>query len=236
MTNQSATTQVTHVRVGVEELVRALPDEGVPSPTYFVGGREYPMLTNPNCKVCTIDPVETRIYIEQQVVKTNGKWTMIANSIPPSLGVSRRNLYDHWHNGHMPVAVALRVGMAQRHALEAGLDIDDEITSLHDEFSFLHNVLEHVQEDVAEGRARFEPQHAVMAARALLDFKKKTEVGDLDASIHRDILIGLTQSMQEVLPPELRAALMDRLRSNPHVEVALRKYLAQPALPPKEEA
>src|SRR3954453_6015358 len=100
--------------------VRTGPQGGASIVMYRVGGRQYPLKTVGQCKVCSS---EGRLAIEQEVANGRG-YAAIIKSLDEGHDLTPRNISDHVRNGHMPLEISTVREIIDERARIRGMSIE----------------------------------------------------------------------------------------------------------------
>jgi len=136
-----------------------------------VGGRSYPVVTESRCRVCCSDQRER---IEEETV--SGKpWHAVAASLDPGVGISARNVRDHFANGHLPVKASTVQALADRQAHQRGEVVEQAVTVVVDHLDFLKTVVGDVKTQVLTGETRPTVRDAIAASALLAQYEPAPE-------------------------------------------------------------
>lgn len=134
--------------------------------TYRLGGRNYPMRTAPNCRVCQ-SPYRLRV---EQELAAGRVYARIASSLPEDADLSARNVSEHYKNGHMPLEVEASRRILERRAEDRGRDIERGVDALVDGMALAESVVQKTYEALQRGDIRPELIDGLRAAKLLEDY------------------------------------------------------------------
>jgi hypothetical protein len=141
--------------------------------TYRTGGRDYPLKTVRNCKVCK-SPY--RFDIEEHII--GGRtYKRIIDSLPEDHEVSADSVKRHYLNGHMPLEQSVHRQMVERRASQIGKSIDDAADSLIDGITLLESVVQRTFDRLASGEVKPELRDGVQAASLLAQLGEYDQQG-----------------------------------------------------------
>ena len=166
---------------------------------YQVGGRQYPMRTQPECFVCQ-SPL--RAEIETQLLKGYG-YAAIARHLPEDSGIQQHNIEQHLKRGHLPLELTVRRAIMEDRATALGKQIEDAEGSIIDHLSFARMGLQRVFERMAEGYLQPDIKDGIEFAKLII--KMEELAGDGQALDQQVIFRGFLEWMkviQRVCTPE----------------------------------
>lgn len=195
---------------------RALRQSAV---TYRVGGREYPMKTVHQCKVC-VSP--HRFDIEEYLI-AGRTYRKIIEALPEGHDLNERNVKTHYLNDHLPLEQAGIRAIVESRAQKLGKSIEDSVTSLVDGVTLAQTVVQKTFEDIASGRMSPDVKDGMAAAKFLADLGEYDEGGADMVAITEAFMVYHEQA-QEVMSPEQFEAFGQMLAANPVLKALAAKY------------
>lgn len=187
--------------------------------TYRIGGREYPLKTNRQCKVC-MSPY--RFDIEEAIV-AGRVYKKIVDSLPEGHGLTIKNVQSHYYNDHMPLAVSTTREIVERRAQQVGKRIEDSIESLIDGMTLLDTVVQKTFEAVAAGEIKPELTDGIRAARILAALGEFDQSG-LDQHAIVEAFTVYQEQAQSVMSPEQFAEFGRLLENSPVLRALAARY------------
>lgn len=184
-----------------------------------MGGKEYPVKRNRNCKVCNSD---YRFDIEDGLI-TGSKYANIVADLPEGHGLSARNVMDHYNNGHLPLDQTRVRAIEEAHAERMGRDIQQGAEDLVDGITLLKVVVQKTFERVARGEVTPELTDGVRAAAALGQLGEYDE-GGADSQAMTEAFMIYMESAQEHMTAEQFEQFGESLDSNPVLKALSEKY------------
>lgn len=178
--------------------------------TYKIGGREYPLITNRNCKVC-MSPY--RFDIEDYIVKGR-VYRKIVEALPEDSGLTVANVKNHYYNNHMPLDVSTTRAITERRAQRVGKSIEEGVESLIDGMTLAETVVQKTFERIASGEIKPDLADGLRAATLLAQMGEYEQSG-VDQHAIIEAFIIYHESAQEFMTPEQFEAFGDALESNP---------------------
>lgn len=179
--------------------------------TYRVGGREYPMRTNRQCKVC-MSP--HRFDIEQDLV-SGRTYQKIIDHLPEDADLTSRNVKDHYLNNHMPLDITNQRAIIEAQAQRVGKRIEDGAEELVDGVTLAKSVVMKTFEDIASGRIQPEVRDGLRAMKLLADLGEYDEAGGLDMAALTDAFVIYHENARAHMSAEQFSAFEAALESNP---------------------
>lgn len=178
--------------------------------TYKIGGREYPLVTNRQCKVC-MSPY--RFDIEEHIV-LGRVYKKIIEGLPEGHGLTTANVKNHYYNGHLPMAVSATREIVERRAEQVGKRIEDATESLIDGLTLAETVVQKTFERIASGEIEPDLLDGMRAAKLLAQMGTYDQ-GGVDQHAIVEAFIIYHEAAQEHMTPEEFEAFGDALNSNP---------------------
>lgn len=191
--------------------------------TYRVGGREYPMIRNRQCKVC-MSPY--RLNIEESLVagRTYGK---IINHLPEDHELSVRNVKDHYYNGHMPMEVSATRQIVEVQAQRVGKRIEDAAQSLVDGVTLAHTVIQQVFESLVKHEEVPSTRDGLRAVKMLADLGEYDSAGGMDMEAMVEAFMVYHDTAEAHMAPEEFDHFQEALESNPVLKALEQRYRDQ---------
>lgn len=187
---------------------------------YRVGGREYPLKTNRQCKVC-MSP--HRFDIEDDLI--NGRtYRKIVESLPEGHDLVVANVKNHYLNGHLPLEQAATRQIIEARAERVGKSIEDATQSLVDGLTLAEVVVQKTFEGIASGEIAPDLKDGLAAAKFLADFGEYDEDGGTDMVAVSEAFMVYHETAAEVMTPEQFKAFGEMLTSSPVLRALAAKY------------
>jgi len=187
---------------------------------YRVGGREYPLQTNRQCRVC-MSP--HRFDIEEALI--NGRtYRKIIESLPDGHDLVMANVKNHYLNGHLPLEQAATRQIVEARAERVGKSIEDAAQSLVDGLTLAEVVVQKTFEGIASGEIAPDLKDGLAAAKFLADFGEYDEGGGTDMLAVSEAFMVYNDAAAEVMTPEQYRAFGALLNSNPVLKALAAKY------------
>lgn len=187
--------------------------------SYRVGGREYPMKTNRQCKVC-MSP--HRFDIEEEIV-SGRTYRKIVDHLPEGHDLTTRNIKDHYYNGHMPMAISATREIVERRAQQVGKRIEDSVESLIDGMTLAQTVIQKTFESIARGEQTPDIREGLAAAKLLAALGEYDE-GGMDMSAITEAFMVYHEHAQEFMNPEQFERFGQALSANPVLKALASRY------------
>ena len=175
-----------------------------------VGGRDYPAVSEPRCRVCCSN--DFRLRVENEII-AGRTWSMIAGDLPTEAELTARHIGDHYRNGHMPVQEATVVRAIEQQAEERGEPYEAVVEASAAHLDLCRAVVGRVNQRIVVGTLEPGVRDAIAAAALLAKF----DPGPPDTS-ERDVLEAFTayhDTARELLSPEMFREFGHRLSANP---------------------
>jgi hypothetical protein len=203
--------------------VRGLGAPSNSAVTYRVGGREYPLKTNRQCKVC-MSPF--RFDIEEALI--GGRtYRKIVEALPEGEHeLVPENVKNHYLNGHLPTAQSAHRQIIEARASRVGKAVDDSVEQLVDGVTLAQVVVQKSFEAIAEGRMAPDMKDALSAAKFLADLGEYDE-GGTDMLAVSEAFMAYHDTAAELMTPEMFEAFGRMLASNPVLKALAAKYEGQ---------
>lgn len=176
---------------------------------YRVGGRQYPLKTVAQCKVCSSP---NRLTIEQEVANARS-YVAIIKSLPEGHDLNPRNIRDHYANGHMPLEVETMRSIIDERARIKGVSIETGTAALVDEAAFAQVVLQKTYERMAKGEIEPTIRDGLRAGVLLHNIGLAAEGGD-QADLVQAFVVYM-ETAQSLMPPQMWDEFGKRLGENP---------------------
>lgn len=187
---------------------------------YRLGGREYPLRSVPQCKVCQS---HYRVEIERGLIKSYG-YTAIHRSLPEQAKneLSIRNIQEHVTRGHLPVDESIRRVVMEARAREIGVSVEDAETALVDHISFARVGLQKVFSSMAEGRLEPDVKDGIAFASLLAKIEERAGDGVDEEMVFNGFMAQL-KAMRQVCSPEQMREIASLLHKDPVMRALLAK-------------
>lgn len=187
--------------------------------SYRVGGREYPMKTVRQCKVCR-SPY--RFDIEQAIV-LGRTYRKIIEHLPEDHELTSENVKNHYLNGHLPMEVSVTRQIVEKRAEQVGKSIEDSVDSLIDGMTLAQTVVQKTFESIARGEQEPDIREGLAAAK-LLAVLGEYDDGGLDMAAITEAFMVYHESAQEFMSPDQFEAFGKALSKNPVLKALARRY------------
>lgn len=187
--------------------------------TYRVGGREYPMKTVRQCKVCR-SPY--RFDIEQAIV-SGRTYRKIIEHLPEDHELTAENVKNHYLNGHLPMEVSVTREIVERRAQQVGKRIEDSAESLIDGMTLAQTVVQKTFEAIARGDQQPDIREGLAAAK-LLAMLGEYDNGGMDVSAITEAFMVYHEHAQEFMSPEQFEKFGKALSNNPVLRALASRY------------
>lgn len=216
------------------------PSRGAASHTavYRVGGREYPLKTNPNCYVCNSPH---RVQIEEGVLK-GYSYASVARGLPDRtpdevIQIQPRHISDHVKNRHLPMDLVVRRAIMEERATQIGKSIEDAETAIIDHIGFARLGLQRVVERMAAGEIKPSMQDGIEFAKILLKLDEiMGDQGGVDQQVIFRGFLSYMQAIQGVCTPDQVREIGKRISRDPVIRGLLQKATAENTVEVEEEA
>lgn len=175
---------------------------------YRVGGREFPLVSNSQCKVCCSPH---RMEIEREVISGHG-YSGIAKRWSEDWEVTSRNVRDHYQ-AHMPATLAAAREIVDRRARAMGLNIEAANEVLVDHISFAETVVHKAFERIASGDVVPTVKEGIAAARLLAAVEGTSE--GIDHEVMAEAFAVYMESAQAEMTPVQWERFGRRITSSP---------------------
>lgn len=190
---------------------------------YRVGGRQYPMKSAPQCKVCqhhSRQQIESlilqgvgyaaivrRLGLHEEVTDDQGRVVVQA--------LTSRNVGEHIHNGHMPVNESITRVIMEDRARELGRDFEGDEANLADHITFARVSVARVFQRLQSGEIEPTMRDAIRLTTLLarIDLQAAEEGMDQDAML-RGFAVYM-EAMREECTPQQIAAIGRRIVNDP---------------------
>lgn len=189
--------------------------------TYRLGGRDYPLRTVAQCKVCSSPH---RFEIEQEIA-SGRVYKKIVESLriqDEGLDLNVKNLANHYSNGHMPLEQEASRRILENRAEKRGLDTQNGVDSLVDGMALAETVVQKTYEAIQRGEIKPDLKDGLTAARILETFAP-VETG-ANAEIYAQAFMVYHEIAQMLMPAGQFEEFGRRLSSNPTLKALIARY------------
>ena len=188
--------------------------------TYRVGGREYPLKTQRNCKVC-MSP--HRFDIENMLI-AGRTYRKIHEALPDDdHELVIENIKNHYLNGHLPTEQAATRQIVEARAQRVGKALDDSVEQLVDGVTLAQVVVQKSFEAIANGEMAPDMKDALSAAKFLADLGEYDE-GGADMLAVSEAFMVYHELAEEVMDAEQFRRYGQMLKTNPVLRALAAKY------------
>lgn len=187
--------------------------------TYRIGGREYPMKSQRNCRVC-MSPY--RFEVEKDLV-AGRVYRRIVEGLPEDAELSVHSVQRHFLNGHMPTEVSATRAIVENRAAELGKIIEDEVDSVIDGVTLARTVVEKTFQRIANGEIEPGVRDGLRAFKMLADYGEYDE-GGADMMAITEAFMVYHENAQAFMTPEQFEAFGQALESSPVLKSLAAKY------------
>lgn len=184
---------------------------------YRLGGRQYPMQSVSNCKVCQSS---YRLEIERSLIRSYAP-ASIYRSLPPEAqeALSVRNITDH-ANKHLPLDHAIRQAAVTARTRELNRDIETVEGALADHILFARVGLQRVYERLVDGSVQPDIKDGIAFAQLLLKVEQEIE-GGLDAEMYAQGFMVYMAALQRVCNPDQIRQMGEIIHESPILNALL---------------
>lgn len=184
---------------------------------YRLGGRTYPMRSEPKCKVCQ-SPY--RVEIERSLIRSYGP-TAVHRSLPVKAQeqISVKNISDH-AKAHLPVDHTIRQAAIQARAQELGTDFESAEGALVDHIVFARLGLQQVYERMADGEIKPSVQDGIAFAQMLLKVEEAAGGGLDEEMMARGFMVYM-RAMRQVCTPAQIQQMSEIIQQDPIMKALL---------------
>lgn len=184
-----------------------------------VGDTTVPYKTEPGCKVCASG--QHRLGIESRIA-AGEVYSAIVRALPADLGLTPRNLADHYRNGHTGAQHAAVRLVTARKAESTSRAVESLTEAVAGNLGFAHAVVGRVQQRMARGDVEPEVRDALAALRLIAQAEMAAgERHTADEFI--TVMLILIEMAREIMTPAQWDTWTDGLAANP----LLRDLMAQ---------
>jgi hypothetical protein len=200
----------------------ANPSEQVPAPqtsatvvrsvvTYRLGGREYPLRSEPKCLVCQSPH---RVEIERGLLRAYSP-TSVYRTLPEQAqaSLSVKSIGSHARQ-HMPVDHVVRQAFIRERTEELGKDYEEIEGSLVDGIVFARTGLQKVYEDMMEGKIQPDVKDGIAFAQFLSKAEDQAG-GDIDLDVAALGFMEYLAVLRAVCTPEQIQAMAQAISESP---------------------
>lgn len=188
---------------------------------YRLGGRDYPLRTVAQCKVCSSPH---RFEIEKELA-AGRVYKKIVESLliqDPDCDLNPKNVADHYRNGHMPLEVEASRRIVERRAEQRGLDVVAGVDSLVDGVTLAETVVQKTFEAIQRGEIKPDLKDGLTAARLLETFAP-ADTG-ADASVYAQVFMVYHETAQMLMTQSQFDEFGRRLSDNPVLKALIARY------------
>lgn len=175
-----------------------------------LGGRLYPLRTEPRCKVCNSPH---RLQVERGLVASYG-YRAIIRTLPDDHGLTDRNLKDHVANGHLPLEQMARRVLVEERAREIGLSIENTDGPLGDHITLARLTVQDAIERLLKGELKPTLGEALQAAKLLNDYGLWGG-SEIDREAITEAFTAYWEAVTREVDPETMGRISRRLTANP---------------------
>lgn len=183
---------------------------------YRIGGREYPMISEPQCHVCQS---EQRREIEQHILDGAG-WATVHRRLPEATQaqISVDSIKRHARK-HLPADLHVRREIIEQRAKEIGRSIEDD-TSLGDYITFARLGVQRVMDRLARGEIDPDIQDGIALANFLLKAEQLAG-GEVDQDAVTQTFVVWARAMQRNVPAEVFSKIMRDIGEDPIIKALI---------------
>lgn len=188
---------------------------------YRLGGRDYPLRSVAQCKVCSS---RHRFEVEKEIA-AGRVYQRIVDSLlieDPDCDLSAKNLAHHYRNNHMPLEVEATRRIAERRAEQRGLDVANGVDSLVDGVVLAETVVQKTYEAIQRGEIKPDMRDGLAAARLLETFAP-AETG-ADAATYAQVFMVYHETAQMLMTPSQFDEFGRRLSDSPILKALIARY------------
>lgn len=188
---------------------------------YRCGGREYPLKTFANCRVCRS---KERFEVERLILE--GKtYRTIVESISPDAELTIRNVGEHYRNEHMPSWATTMRSIIEARGEAVGKQVDEGIENLVDGITMAETVVQRTFVRIASGELDPEIKDGLRAFKMLSDLGVYDPGGGgLNQQMYTEAFSAYHSEVADLLSSEQFAALSQALNANPVLRALSQRY------------
>lgn len=213
------------------EPVRGVRQGAAALVTYRLGGRDYPLRSVAQCKVCRSPQ---RFHVETEIA-SGRTYTRIHKDLllaDESCDLTVENLRDHYKNGHMPLEVEASRAIIERRAVERGKDIQRGVDPIVDGMALAEIVVQKTVEAMQRGEIKPDMKDGLMAARLLETFAP-VEQG-ADQNTYATAFMVYHETAQQIMTTSQFEEFGRQLKANPTLKALVARY-SEGQVEPEEE-
>lgn len=200
---------------------------------YRLGGREYPVRTVGQCKVCQSPH---RFSIESEIASGRAYRRIQQDLLlaDANCDLSTDNLGDHFRNGHMPMEVEAGRRIMERRARDRGHNIESGIESLVDGMALAEMVAAKTIEALQRGEIKPDIRDGLMAARLLETFSPVED--GIDQNTYAEAFMVFHEVAQGIMTPGQFEEFGRLLGTNATLKALVSRYDGEHVEPESEES
>lgn len=193
---------------------------------YHVGGKDYPMYSDPRCFTCN-SPL--RAWIEEQIIYGYG-WSVIASQIDDDK-LNARNIAAHYTHGHLPLPLSAKRKLIEDRAKALKKDTTDMVGPIADPWSISQIGMQAAFEKLQNGEMDLDAKDLIAFVKLNVDIESRLNNSE---AINEGHILQLLQAAKDNMTEEQWSAYLDQIEDNPALSAP--KELPQPLLEERDFA
>ena len=188
---------------------------------YRLGGRDYPLRTVAQCRVCSSPH---RFEIEKEIA-AGRVYQRIIDSLAaadPDIDLKVASLAGHYRNGHMPLETEASRRILERRAQVRGVDVESGVENLVDGMALAETVVQKTYEALQRGEIKPDLKDGLTAARILETFAP-VETG-ADAATYAQVFMVYHEVAQMLMSTSQFEEFGHRLSEHPVLKALIARY------------
>lgn len=187
-----------------------------------IGGRDYPLKSNPNCKTCQHPQ---RMEIENSMIEGRAVMAILRDLPQDEFRPSYEGIRTHLKNGHIPLQAATQVALIERNAKRQGLKIEETVEDLVDHITVTEMVVKRGFERMQRGEIEPEMADTLNAVKILEQIQSRTD-SDMDHEMWVSATMSMLEDARQIMSPEQWDRYGKKLSSNPVLKALSEKQAA----------
>ena len=180
-----------------------------------VGGENYPMRSEANCKTCQSP---NRLHIESELVRGRSYRTIARSLVGMPEGVkghpSHESIANHVKGGHVPLGQAAQRRIIERRAVEIGRAVEDSEDPLTDYVTLNQMIVNKGVEMMASGDLDIKATDVIAASKFLYGVEQGAG-GEVDVQAWIEAVTEFMEIAQKHIPPSAWQAYAAELHASP---------------------
>lgn len=187
-----------------------------------IGNQEYDAVYQAACNTCRHP---ARMLIEEKILQ-NFSFRAISELFSETSikgegddeivlpRISHQSVYNHFHNGHMPLEAATLRRLAQRRAEQIGSQYEERAEQFVDHYVLSQAVVHKTYNRLVNGEIQPEVKDGLAAAKMIAEVEAQTQAG-LDSEAWSQAMQVYFETAQRFMDPASWAAFSQSLATNP---------------------